>query len=145
MKCKHIKSNGEPCGGFASEGSQFCWRHDPKVSYHTKKAASAKGGQNKKLDLSQIDTELNISSTKDISTLLVDTIRNIRKGIFDPRMGNAIGYLAYILVRTRELTEVEDRLMQLEDRLDQFDYLTVTPEFKRESDKKEITQDSNPN
>ena len=145
MRCKQTKSNGEQCKMAAMPGKVHCWRHSPDISSHIKKAASAKGGQNRKLDLSMIDTELNISSTKDISALLVDTIRNIRKGIFDPRMGNAIGYLAYILVRTHELTEVEDRLIQLEDRLDNFDYLTVTPEFKRESDKTEITQDSNPN
>jgi hypothetical protein len=128
MKCKHIKSNGETCGGFASEGSSFCWRHDPKISSHSKKAASSKGGKNKGPDLSQIDKELTIASTQDISALLVDTINNLRKGTFDSRIANAIGYLSFILVRTYELTEIEKKLVNLESRLDHFDYVTITPE-----------------
>ncbi|MGA2668530.1 MAG: hypothetical protein ABSF32_06380 [Ignavibacteria bacterium] len=145
MKCKHIKSNGESCGGFTPEGSQFCWRHDPKISPHEKKAASAKGGKNKGPGISETGTELIIASTKDVSGLLVDTIGNMRKGVFSPRLGSAIGYLAYILVRTYELTEVENRLLELEDRLNHFDYITIHPEFKNESDKGKIAEGTSTN
>jgi hypothetical protein len=145
MNCIYIKSNGQPCGGFASEGSQYCWRHDPKISKRTKKAASAKGGRNKGPDINGAVAELAIASTKDISALLADTILNMRRGVFSPRLGTSLGYLAYILVRTYELTEFENRLLELEDRLNQFDYLTIVPEFRRDSDKKEVTQNSNSN
>jgi hypothetical protein len=128
MKCNQIKSNGERCKMHALPGKSFCWKHSPEVSLHEKKAASAKGGKKRKQDLTKIDQELNITSTIDVSELLVDTIKNLRKGTFDSRIANAIGYLSFILVRTYELTEIEKKLVNLESRLDHFDYVTVTPE-----------------
>jgi hypothetical protein len=133
MKCKHIKSNGEPCGGFAPEGSQYCWRHNPKISPITKKAASAKGGKMHRPDITKINQDLNITSTQDISALLIDTIKNLRNGVFNTRIGTAIGYLAFILVRTYELTEIETKLIELEKRLNHFDYITITPEKLNEN------------
>ena len=35
MRCKAVKSNGEPCGSYAQIGSDFCYMHDP-----TRKTAS---------------------------------------------------------------------------------------------------------
>jgi hypothetical protein len=55
---------------------------------------------------------------------------NLRKGIFNSRVSTAIGYLSFIMVRTIELTEAEKRLEELENRLNNFDYITIHPEFK---------------
>ena len=116
----------------ALPGKSFCWKHSPEVSVHEKKAASAKGGKKRKHDITKLDQDLNITSTNDISALLVDTIKNLRNGTFDSRVANAIGYLSFILVRTYELTVVEEKLVKLESRLDHFDYITVTPENRYE-------------
>jgi hypothetical protein len=130
MNCIKIKSNGEPCKMHALEGSEYCWAHSPDISAHVKKAASAKGGKTHKPDQSLINLDMNLASTQDICALLADTITNVRKGVFSARISNTIGYLAFILVRTIELTVVEKRLEELENRLNNFDYITVYPEFK---------------
>jgi hypothetical protein len=133
MKCKQIKSNGEQCKMASIPGSYYCWKHSPDISIHEKKAASAKGGKMHRPDITKLDQDLNITSTHDISALLVDTIKNLRNGTFNTRIGTAIGYLAFILVRTYELTEIETKLIDLEKRLDHFDYITITPEKLNEN------------
>ena len=29
MRCKAVKTNGEPCGSYAQIGSDYCYMHDP--------------------------------------------------------------------------------------------------------------------
>ncbi|MGA2668729.1 MAG: hypothetical protein ABSF32_07395 [Ignavibacteria bacterium] len=130
MNCIVIKSNGEPCKMHALEGSDYCWAHSPHISAQVKKAACSKGGSLRIPDQSLIKQNLPLATTGDISALLADTIMNLRKGIFNSRVSTAIGYLSFIMVRTIELTEAEKRLEELENRLNNFDYITIHPEFK---------------
>jgi len=128
MNCIIIKSNGEPCRMHALEGSDYCWTHSPHISAQVKKAACSKGGSLRIPDQSLIKQDLPLTTTKDISALLADTVMNLRKGVFSARISTAIGYLSFIMVRTIEIAEVEKRLAELESRLNHFDYITIHPE-----------------
>ena len=130
MNCIVIKSNGEPCKMHALEGSDYCWAHSPHVSTQVKKAACSRGGLTRRPDQSLIKLDIPLATTQDISALLADTVMNLRRGIFSPRISTAIGYLSAIMVRTIEITEVQKRLEELENRLNHVDYITVHPEFK---------------
>jgi len=46
--------------------------------------------------------------------LLAETINQVRRGEVDPRISNAVGYLAGILLKAKEKDEIEQRLARLE-------------------------------
>jgi len=55
-----------------------------------------------------------LRDTRDVSALLGDSINRLRRGELDPRVANAIGYLAGILLRALEQGPMEERLAHLE-------------------------------
>jgi hypothetical protein len=58
-----------------------------------------------------------LKNSLDVSLLLAESINAVRKGRLDPRVSNAIGYLAGILLRALEQGPTEDRLARLETSL----------------------------
>lgn len=55
-----------------------------------------------------------LRSTGDVAKLLADSINQVRRGQIDPRVANATGYLAGILLKALEQGRTEQRLAQLE-------------------------------
>jgi hypothetical protein len=55
-----------------------------------------------------------LAKASDVSALLAETINQVRRGEVDPRISNAIGYLAGILLKAKEKDEIEQRLARLE-------------------------------
>ena len=48
------------------------------------------------------------------SALLADSINRLRRGELDPKVANAVGYLASVLLRALEQGPIEERLAQVE-------------------------------
>ena len=113
MKCKYFKSDGTPCGGYASKGSEYCYRHSPEISELSKKHASSIGGRHKLTPLNL--PEIIVKDSRDIPLLLADTIYNLRRGKMDVRLGTAIGYVSNILLRSFETADLEVRIEKIED------------------------------
>ena len=55
-----------------------------------------------------------LRSTTDVSTLLSESINQVRRGQLDPRVANAVGYLASILLNALDQGLVEERLSRVE-------------------------------
>ena len=55
-----------------------------------------------------------LASASEVTALLAETINQVRRGEVDPRISNAIGYLAGILLKAKEKDEIEQRLVRLE-------------------------------
>jgi len=51
---------------------------------------------------------------KDAVALISETINQVRKGQVDPRVANAVGYLANVLIKAVEQGELESRLAEVE-------------------------------
>ncbi len=51
-----------------------------------------------------------LGDTNQISVLLADSINRLRRGQLDPRVANAMGYLASVLLEALESARIEDRL-----------------------------------
>jgi len=49
-----------------------------------------------------------------VPPLLADTINRVRKGQLDPKIASTIGYLAGVLLRSIEVSELEERTRSLE-------------------------------
>jgi hypothetical protein len=59
-----------------------------------------------------------LRNTQDVSVLLGESINQVRRGQLDPRVANAVGYLASILLAALQQGPLEERLQRLEATLD---------------------------
>lgn len=66
----------------------------------------------KTLDASAPDVK--VESCQDVVRLISETINQVRKGQLDPRVANAIGYLANVLIKAVEQGDMEKRIEDLE-------------------------------
>ena len=115
-QCHYIKSNRSRCRAHARHGSIYCFFHDPDSTIE-RNAARKNGGRERSrraavLPASTPDRPL--ATASDVNVLLAETINQVRRGEVDPRISNAIGYLAGILLKAREQEEMEQRLARLE-------------------------------
>ena len=125
-KCKAINKNGNPCQANAQTGKDYCFIHDPEKA-EAVKAAQTKGGSSLKvIDPKQFKpwrgmggdvTVLQSPTPQDIVNLLADTIDEVKTGQIDPRVANAVGYLAGSILKAVELNTFEERLAALEEAL----------------------------
>jgi len=112
--CQGNKKTGEKCRAAATPGSQYCFFHDPEREQERKEAQSSGGrhGRMKTLPNDTPDTE--IGNCTDVVRLISATINQVRRGELDPRVANAVGYLANVLIRAAEQSDIETRLAELE-------------------------------
>lgn len=112
--CQAVKPDGSRCQAAALPGRDFCFFHDPSKADERREAQSLGGQQNrmKTLDASAPDVE--IEDCQDVVRLISETINQVRKGQIDPRVANAVGYLANVLIRAVEQGDMERRLDDLE-------------------------------
>jgi hypothetical protein len=117
-QCEATKQDGSRCEVIALAESAFCFFHDPSKAVERRSAQSLGGQGNrvKTLDPGVPDTKIETSG--DVSTLLSETINQVRKGVIDPRIANAVGYLANLKMRVIEQSELERRIVRLETQLE---------------------------
>ena len=94
-KCGFRKKNGERCDADAQTGKSLCVFHDPARASEGRRARRAGGITRSRLAvvLPRDTPDHPLGSTTDVSTLLADSINQLRRGQLDPRVANAMGYL----------------------------------------------------
>jgi len=112
--CRAVKPEGSRCRAAALPGSGFCFFHDPAKAEDRRAAQSFGGSQNRMKTLAADAPDAKIADCRDVVTLLAETINQVRKGQVDPRVANAVGYLANVLIKAVEQGELEDRVADLE-------------------------------
>jgi len=115
-QCRQIKFNGSQCRANARDGAVYCFFHDA-ASAKEREAARIKGGQerSRKGAVLPADTPNRaLTNAADVTGLLAETINQVRRGEVDPRISNAVGYLAGILLKAKQQDELEQRLIRLE-------------------------------
>jgi hypothetical protein len=58
--------------------------------------------------------DIALEDASDVSTLITDSINQLRRGQLDPRVANGVGYLASVLLRSLEQGVMEHRIARLE-------------------------------
>ena len=113
--CTFIKANGERCQAQKLRGSDFCYFHSPEVVV-ARAEARRRGGLARHGEKGMTGSYV-IKSPQDVLTILEDAI-NDAVGL-DQTTGRAkaIGYLAQIILKGFEVTEMDNRLKALEDRV----------------------------
>ena len=115
-KCKSRKKDGKRCGADAQSGKTLCIFHDPRRAADGRRARRMGGISRSRtaavLPPDALDNPLR--NTQDVSTLLAESINQIRRGELDPRVANSVGHLASILLGALQQGPLEERLARLE-------------------------------
>ena len=115
MKCVFQKPNNEQCDANAMEGVGYCFTHNPETQTEKERAVLNGGLAPKpRKEAKQLDP-VSVRSTKDILTLLEDTINRVRTEPMTHQKANCVGYLANIAIRALEVRELEERLEKVEE------------------------------
>ena len=125
-KCRATRKDGDPCRAEAQSGRPYCFFHDPAKGEEIRDA-KIKGGQAGKLATLAavkpwLGTAGDVAVLKTVSPvelidLLCDTIDDVRLGAIDPKVANAVGYLAGIVVKVQEHEALVERLSAIEEAL----------------------------
>jgi hypothetical protein len=112
--CESVTGDGTACRARPVAGSRFCFFHDADRQT-ARRTAQRAGGQKKHLAvLPESVPDAPLKSAGDAVALLADTINQVRRGEIDPKVANAVGYLAGLLMKGLRETETERRLTALE-------------------------------
>jgi hypothetical protein len=117
-QCQANKQNGGKCEVTALSDSDFCFFHDPSTAAERKAAQSLGGKGNRMKTLDPGIPDVKIENASDMLALLYETINQVRKGLIDPRVANAVGYLANIAMRAVDLNDLNARIRRLESVLE---------------------------
>jgi len=119
-QCIYIKPDGNRCQAYAGPDSKYCFFHDPKKA-EARAISCSKGGRSRKVTIIlPLETpDFVIQSTRDVVTLLEETINQVRRGQLDQRIAQIIGNLAGTIIRAqaemRESGELEEQKKKLEE------------------------------
>ncbi len=113
--CTATRRNGEPCRAQALPDQDLCWAHSPGMR---QKAAEARrrGGENK---ANVVRAGKHIPrDMKELARRLLKAIDEVHRGEFMPDQARAMASLAGAVCRVYEAGEVEQRIAELEARLE---------------------------
>jgi hypothetical protein len=114
-KCRLRKKNGSRCSANAQPAIGLCVFHDPARASDGHRARRAEGLSRTRSTVLAPDTpDHPLGTTTEIARLLGDSINQIRLGELDPRVANAMGYMASVLLKALQQGPVEERLAYLE-------------------------------
>src|SRR5712691_7086385 len=114
--CRFRKKDGRKCGADAQHGKEVCVFHDQARAADGHRARRA-GGLNRNRPIAVLPPQTPdhpLNNTQEVSLLLGESINQVRRGQLDPRVANAVGYLASILLGALQQGPLEDRLSRLE-------------------------------
>lgn len=114
MQCALIKPNDEACQANAMHESEFCYLHNPSISDEEKRSVQKLGGESKHLTVLEPLPPITITQSKDVVSLLTDTINRVRSGELDTRVANCLGVLSGHLLKAFEIAELENRMESIE-------------------------------
>ncbi len=114
-RCLATKPNGNPCQAPPS-ASGYCFAHDPQLRAKTAEARK-QGGRNSS-NTARARKRMG-ADLCDIVKMVEAALGGVYKGSLTPQQGSAIASLAGAWVRIHDAGEVEQRIADLEARLEQ--------------------------
>ena len=116
--CQATNARGEPCGAYAVKGSAFCFWHSPERALDRKEASAAGGRSRHGRALSTVAGEpVHLSSLGDVVSLLEQAVSDALCLENSIQRARCLGYLAGIAARALEASDLEQRIVRLEEQL----------------------------
>jgi hypothetical protein len=119
FQCEVRKKDGSICGANTQRGKDVCVFHDPAKEGDGRRARRA-GGLARSASARVLPADIPpvpLNSSKDVVSLLGESILQTRRGELDPRVANTIGFLSGVLLKALEQVLVEERLLKVETAL----------------------------
>ncbi len=111
-QCQHVKSDGSRCRANPQREAVFCFFHDPEKEAE-RAEASRSGGRVSTPKVLPDSPKVAVNTSSAVCKLLGETLNQVRRGALDPKVSNAIGYLANIQLKALEQAEIEDALIEI--------------------------------
>ena len=115
-QCTYIKPDGSRCRANARTERDYCFIHDPD-SAEERGAARSGGGKERSRRLTVLSadaSDVRVCNAADITTLLTETMSQVRRGQIAVPVANSVGYLAGISLKALQRDDLEQRLARLE-------------------------------
>lgn len=113
--CRGTTKSGDPCRMAPLKDSTFCWNHDPKTA-KKREASRQKGGRASRRALpSELAGTIEIREAKDALALLTLAANETLRLDNSVSRNRALGDLAYKALRAIEITDLEARIVALEE------------------------------
>jgi len=117
--CKAKRKDGQPCGAYAVEGSDFCFWHTPGLEQE-RRESRARGGRarhGRVLSTGMDGDPVVLSSVGDVVGVLERALADVMTLEQSVARARAVGYLCNVAIRALEISELERRLDVLENKL----------------------------
>jgi hypothetical protein len=118
IACQALNGAGKPCGMAPLKGSTFCWIHDPSKAVERARARRRGGHRAQGVDPDAEVPEVRLRTAADALALLELAVTDCLRCKPSLNRARTLGNLAGIAMRGAELAYLEDRLTELEARLD---------------------------
>ena len=113
--CTFIKKNGERCQARKLVDSEFCYFHSPQVVVE-RAEARRRGGLRRHGGKGETGSYV-IKCSRDVLTILEDAINDTCALEQTQGRAKTLGYLCQIILKGFEVTEIENRLTALEEKV----------------------------
>lgn len=118
MMCKFIKPDGASCQANATDGSEYCFSHNPEYS-EQKQLAVIKGGLNRK-HYEAYGDRIEINTPLDVKKMLAEVINGVWTGkIPSNQPANTIGFLSRCWLDANEQSDIVNRIETVEKLLEE--------------------------
>jgi len=118
--CQATTKGGQPCSCYALAGSEFCFWHAPEAA-EARKLARVKGGQARQGRSGVLrdgrGVSLPLKSMADVVQLLEKAVGDVLVLENSISRARAVGYLCSVAVKALEVSDLEERITRLEERL----------------------------
>lgn len=118
--CKATTKGGRSCAAYAVEGSAFCFWHCPEQA-EARRAARVSGGLARQGRVGVLrggqGVVVPLKSLADVVQLLEQTVSDVLTLENSISRARAVGYLAGIAARVLEASDLEERIVRLEQQL----------------------------
>lgn len=114
-KCAGVRVDGSNCGSVIVGETGFCFAHHPDLEAK-RRAARERGGVNSS-NVRRLRRHVAGSALRDVFDRLETALGETHAGALAPQRATAMASLARAMVAVLEVSELEERLEQLELRL----------------------------
>jgi hypothetical protein len=124
-RCKFVKKSGEICNAIQMKNSDFCYFHSPETE-EERKQNIRNGGKKKVIVVSEnVNSKLlnnlpfKLRNAKQVSRFYELLINETLAGNLDLRYSTGISYILSGLLKSLELSEMEERIINIEKLLNE--------------------------
>jgi len=115
--CQATNRRGEPCQAYAVKGSSFCFWHSPERAHERKEASSAGGRARHGRSVAVAGEPVRLASLSDVVSLLEQAVSDVLVLENSIQRARCLGYLCGVAVKALEVSDIEQRIVRLEEQV----------------------------